>query len=261
MPIHPVTSLDDPRVQPYRNLKDRQLAREHGLFICEGEPLARRLLDSPLNAHSILAAAHRAAAIAADAPADVPVFAAPADLLSDIVGYPFHRGVLACGVRPKPVRAGALLPATTLVVCPQLENEENLGVIIRTAAALGADGILLGDQGADPLGRRTVRVSMGAVFTLPVAQSPDLRADLLRLREEHGFELAATVLDEHADDLADYRRPDKLALLLGNEPTGLADDWLALCDAQLTIPMHRGTDSLNVAVAAGIFLYELLAKR
>src|SRR5207245_2076779 len=106
-----------------------------------------------------------------------------------------------------------------------------------------------------PFWRQSIRVSMGTVFSLPIYQSSDLRLDLKRLRNEWGIQLAATVLDPAAEALSTALRPAKLGLLFGNEAQGLGSQWTDLCDRKVTIPMHLGTDSLNVSVAAGIFLY------
>ncbi|HEX7009972.1 MAG TPA: RNA methyltransferase [Phycisphaeraceae bacterium] len=252
-----VESVDDPRLRPYRHLKGQDLARQEGLFVCEGEHLTRRLLASRFKVHSILAAEHRAAALLPHVPESTPVYVAPEPMLAQIAGYPFHLGVLACGHRPPAQTIDALPASPMLAVCPVIFNPENLGLIIRTAAALGAGGLLLGQRGADVLSRRVVRVSMGAVFTLPIAQSADLEADLIRLRDEQGVELVATVLEDGAVPLHQYQPPARVAVLMGSEPQGLEPQWLNLCQQRITIPMHRGVDSLNVAVALGVVLYEL----
>ncbi len=253
--------LDDPRLAPYRALKDRDVAREHGLFICEGEHLVRRLLASGLSTHSLLTAEHRVSSVQPLVGAETPIYVVPGSMLSHIVGYRFHLGMLACGVRPVTRSVTELLPATTLAVCPILHNQENLGLIVRTAAALGADGLLVGEAGADVYSRRVVRVSMGGVFTLAIAVSRDVAGDLTALRREHGFRCVATVLDEAVTPLIAYRRPPRVAVLFGAEPTGLDADAVARCDDRVTIPMRRGSDSLNVAVAAGIVLHHLLSER
>lgn len=255
--VEHIQDISDPRLAPYRNLKDRDLAREHGLFICEGEHLVRRLLRSRFTVHSVLVAEQRVASLVDEVPAGVPVHVGSEAMLSDILGYDFHRGVMACGVRPTGRTVRDLLPATTLVVAPLLYNAENLGLIIRTAAALGAGGVLVGPRGVDPYSRRVVRVSMGAVLSLPLVQSANLSADLAHLRRKAGFELIATVLDDRAVPLADYRRAERVAVLLGSEPEGLEPAVLEMCDRLVTIPMHHGTNSLNVAVAAGVVLYQL----
>jgi len=143
----------------------------------------------------------------------------------------------------------------TIVICPDWDNPENLGAIIRIGAAFGIDALLLGRGGCDPFSRRVLRVSMGAALQLPIIQSPSIERDVQTLRNEWNFELFATVLDDSADPLLGTTRPHRLGLFLGNEADGLDQKWQRACDRRLTIPMRGGTDSLNVAIAAGIFLH------
>ena len=261
----PITDLHDPRLRPYTALKDRQLATEAGLFICEGEHNVRRLLASKHKAVSLLVAEHRLDVFAKDIPSDTTVYTAPNELLSSVVGFDFHLGVLACGRRPEEASASSLMPASMLVVMPEIRNAENLGLIARAAHALGAGGMLLSDKGCDPFARRVIRVSMGSVLGLPIVRSPRLADDMRLLRDAHGMSMLALVCDEDAQPLTSYRRPAPtqggssagVAVVLGNEPDGLAESWVELCGERVTIPMAVGVDSLNVAVAAGIVLHHL----
>jgi tRNA G18 (ribose-2'-O)-methylase SpoU len=142
------------------------------------------------------------------------------------------------------------------MICPEIANTENLGGLIRIAAAFGLDALILGPRSCDPFFRQAVRVSMGTVFKLPIVHSKDLPADLDRLRNEWRVQLIATVLhDDAAESLAEMKPPPCFALLFGNEAQGLSDDVLQRCDRRATIPMQLGTDSLNVMVAAGVFLF------
>lgn len=254
-----IESLDDPRIACYRNLKDRELARLENLFIAEGELLVRRLLASDYAVESVLLAEHQVQTIAPLVRPGVSVYAASTALVNQIVGFGFHSGVMAVGRRRPTATIDELAlrwgPRATLLVLPEVNKTDNLGSMLRLAAGFGVDGVILGERCCDPFYRQAVRVSMGAVFTLGIVQSVDLTADLRRLRHDHGFELAGTVLDERAVALPSADRPERLALLMGNEAQGLSPQHIALCDRTLTIPMKLGTDSLNVAVAAGIFLY------
>jgi tRNA G18 (ribose-2'-O)-methylase SpoU len=258
MPPVLIPSLDDPRVAPYRAMKDRELARAGDLFIAEGESVVRRLLRSDFPVHSVFLSDRRAEEFAPYVPAGVDVYVAPHALLQEILGFKFHNGVIACG-RRKPERhlddvvtpAGPLL----LVICPEVANTENLGSLIRIAAAFGADAMLLGERCCDPFFRQSIRVSMGTAFSLPIVRSTDLLADLRQLRGRWGVQLAATVLDEGAEALGGARRPERFGLLFGNEAQGLDAAHVAACDRRVTIPMQLGTDSLNVAVSAAVFLY------
>jgi tRNA G18 (ribose-2'-O)-methylase SpoU len=141
------------------------------------------------------------------------------------------------------------------VVCPRIDNPENLGAIVRVADVFGTAGVLVGARCPDPLSRRVLRVSMGSALRLPVVSPPDLADELDRLGRDFGFETVAAVAGPDAWPLDDFRSPARLALLLGSEAHGLEPDWLARCDRRVTIPMAPGVDSLNVAVAAGILLY------
>jgi tRNA G18 (ribose-2'-O)-methylase SpoU len=263
MPVIPVHSLDDPRLAPYRNLKERDLAREGDRFIAEGENLVKRLLASRLRTESVLLAERRVAEIAPLVPDSIPVYAAPTTVVNGVLGFKFHAGVMAVGVRGASpsiddVMAGATAAGgrVTLLICPEIEKTDNLGALIRIAAAFGVDAMILGERCCDPFFRQSVRVSMGAAFVLPIVRSDNLARDLGRLRGEFGVELIASVLDTDAERLDHVERSERVGLLLGNEAQGIGAEYLVLCDRRVTIPMKLGTDSLNVAVAAGVFLYQ-----
>jgi tRNA G18 (ribose-2'-O)-methylase SpoU len=194
-----------------------------------------------------------------------PVILPEADI-SSIAGYAFHRGAFALAKRPKPRAAAEALgkepgPCTILVL-PEVGDPENLGAAFRNAAAFGCRALLLGPGGPDPLCRRVLRVSMGASLSLPWARltGPEELESLAKGSEGGpgaGFETAACVLDPGARDLRGWKRPERLALVLGNEAFGLSAPWLAACGERLTLPMLGGADSLNVAAAAAVFLYAL----
>lgn len=261
MPVIRIESLDDPRVASYRNLKDRELVHRCGRFIAEGEFVVRRLLSSRFETESILLADRCLADLAAVAGDDVTIFSAPQEVLNEIVGYRFHTGVLACGVRPASPQLAEIAQRDgemLLVICPDLNNNENLGSMIRIAAGFGATALLLGEKSCDPFFRQTVRVSMGTIFSLPIIESTNLVSDL-KLLKQLNFERIATVLDPAAEPLAQARRRGKrTALVFGNEAQGLSPEVLAYADRKLTIPMQLGTDSLNVAVSAGIILHHFV---
>jgi tRNA G18 (ribose-2'-O)-methylase SpoU len=259
MPAIRIESLEDPRLAPYRNLKERELAREGDRFIAEGENLVKRLLASRLTTESVLIADRHVGELSQVVPEAIPLYVAPAQVVNGILGYKFHSGVMAVGIRgPSPTIDDVMKAAAdpvTLVVCPEIEKTDNLGALIRIAAGFGATAMILGERSCDPFFRQSVRVSMGTAFYLPIVRSDDLARDLRRLRDEYAVELVATVLDEDSESLETVRRPARLGILLGNEAQGLTAEQVALCQRRVTIPMKLGTDSLNVAVAAGIFLY------
>lgn len=259
MPFERIESIDDPRVWPYRDLPTSRLPRESGLFIAEGRTLVERLLASDYAVASVLLEDRFAEAIGPLVPRDVPILLAERQLVQQIVGFRFHRGVMACGRRRASPTLEELLPVSgkpwTFVVCPDVQDPENLGGVLRNSAAFGADAVLLGSQTPDPFSRRTLRVSMGNALKLPLRESNDLAADLKRLRHEYGVQLIASVLDPDAERLEAVKRPERLAVLFGGEGYGLERRWIELCDRRVTIDMSLNTDSLNVAVASGIFLY------
>jgi tRNA G18 (ribose-2'-O)-methylase SpoU len=255
----PISTLDDPRVWHYRNLKDRELDRSGKWFIAEGEHVVRRLLASDFPVESVFLSEKRADQITPVVPPNVPVYVAPQRLMEQVLGFKFHSGVVACGKRKPRATIDELVPKDrellTVVACPDLSNVENVGSMIRLCAGFGVDALVLGEHSHDPFWRQSVRVSMGTVFSLPIVHSDNLRRDLTRLRDEWGVEFAATVLDEGAESLSRASRGPRFGLLFGNEAQGLDDAHVAVCQRRVTIPMKLGTDSLNVAVAAGIFLY------
>jgi tRNA G18 (ribose-2'-O)-methylase SpoU len=257
-----IDDLADPRVAPYRNLKDHELDRQGRLFIAEGEFIVRRLLDSDFAVQSVLLSHRRVDELANIVPDCVPVYVTSDQQIRAIVGFKFHSGVIACGLRKPRRTIDEIIPRDKspllLVICPDIANAENLGALIRVSAGFGADAMILGPHCHDPFWRQSIRVSMGTVFAMPIAQSTDLLADISRLRNQWSVQLAATVLDENAIPLHAFQRPAKLALLFGNEAQGLDPATVSACDVKLTIPMRLGTDSLNVAVAAGIMLHHFV---
>jgi tRNA G18 (ribose-2'-O)-methylase SpoU len=258
-PMIPIDSLDDPRIALYRNLKDRELAREGGRFMAEGEFILKRLLASDFAVESVLLEERRASELAPLVPAGVPVYVALRSVFRQIVGHKFQSGILAVGRRKPFLTVDQLVERagerSTLVICPEIASVENIGSLIRIAAAFGADGMLLGERCHDPFWRQSVRVSMGTLFKLPLGRSEDILSDLKRLREKWGYELAGTVLSPDAEPLETARRGPRLGIVLGNEAQGLDPASIDACDRRVTIRMREGIDSLNVAVAAGIFLY------
>ncbi|HEY8927117.1 MAG TPA: RNA methyltransferase [Polyangia bacterium] len=263
----PVGDPDDPRVADYRRMKDRDLSAEGGRFVAESELVVRRLLGSGLRVHSVLATAPRLRALGADLTgASFPVFVADQPVLDAIAGFHVHRGCLAVGERPVAARGGAgvALPAAlpsgarTLLVLEDLVSADNIGACVRNAAAFGVDALVLSPRAADPFYRKAVRVSIGAVCTLPIVRATAWPADLTDLRGA-GFRLLGAVVDREATPLHRVRREPggQVALLLGAEGPGLSAAARAACDELVTIPMAPGADSLNVATAGAVALHHL----
>jgi tRNA G18 (ribose-2'-O)-methylase SpoU len=264
MPRLAITDLDDPRIAIYRNLKATNRTRWSGEFVVEGEKLLDRLLASRFPLASVLAGERHEGRLVTKVPADVPLYVVPQGLLDLLVGFNFHQGVLACGLRrPGPDLATLLdglgpRPTATLIVCPRLDNPENLGTLIRLGDVFGVDALVAGPRCPDPLSRRVLRVSMGTALRLPLVASEGLERDVALLAAR-GFTRVATTVDPDAEPIGGFRRPDRLALFFGSESAGLGSEWTARCDKKLTIPMRAGAESLNVAVAAGIILHHVMS--
>lgn len=256
--------LDDPRLEVYRNLKKTNVTRWTGEFITEGKKPTVRLLQSDFEVTSVLASEKHVDILEpwlVGRRADVPLFVMPHTLCQILVGFQFHAGVLGCGVRKPVPKVSELVrrgERQLFVICPSTENRDNLGAIIRIAAAFGVSGIFLGKGCCEAFVRRTIRVSMGYALSVPIVEAGEELPELVReLHDRYDVELVASTLDENATVLAESAvDPQKsCAVLLGNEDRGLSRDWIELCDRVVTIPMHGGIDSLNVSVAAGILLH------
>jgi tRNA G18 (ribose-2'-O)-methylase SpoU len=255
-----IDNLSDARIDVYTRLKDRDIAALDGRFIAEGELVVRRLLGSRYPTESLLLADRRVEEIAPLAPAGVPIYSAPAEIVNRIVGYKFHSGVMACGRRiasPSIDDLAALRSSESvnLVICPEIAATDNLGSLIRISSGFGATAMILGEHCCDPFYRQSIRVSMGTVFQVPMVRSQNLMRDLARLRGEFGVQLVASVAEADAEALAGTGRSRRMGFLFGNEAQGLSKAQIEACDRRVTIPMQLGTDSLNVSVAAGIVLY------
>jgi tRNA G18 (ribose-2'-O)-methylase SpoU len=255
-----ITDPDDERIADYRALTDVELRTRweppHGLFIAEGELVLGRALRAGYRLRSVLVDAKRVEQVP---PTDAPVYAATQDVLEATTGFHVHRGILASFHR-KPLREAreVLADARRVAILEDVNNHTNLGAIFRGAAALGMDAVLLSPSCADPLYRRSVRVSMGEVFAIPYARLEPWPSALDTVRD-NGFALLA--LTPAGDALPIQQlRPDQRArpaLLLGAEGPGLSRDALRASDARVAIPMQHGVDSLNVAAAAAVAFWEV----
>ncbi|AVV43655.1 RNA methyltransferase [Streptomyces sp. ID05-04B] len=263
-----VEDPDDPRLRDYTGLTDVELRRRRepaeGLFIAEGEKVIRRAKDAGYEMRSMLLSAKWI-----DVMRDVmdelpaPVYAVSPDLAEQVTGYHVHRGALASMQRrPLPTAADLLHTARRVVVMESVNDHTNIGAIFRSAAALGMDAVLLSPDCADPLYRRSVKVSMGAVFSVPYARLDTWPKGLDSVREA-GFTLLALTPDEKARSLdeAAPHRMDRVALMLGAEGDGLSTQALVAADEWVRIPMSHGVDSLNVGAAAAVAFYAVATGR
>ncbi|WP_046321974.1 RNA methyltransferase [Mycobacterium sp. UM_Kg1] len=265
-----VIDIDDPRdarLDDFRDLNsiDRRpdLPSGKGLVIAEGVLVVQRMLASRFTPRALLGTDRRLTELSADltgpdAP-DVPFYRVSAEVMAEVVGFHLNRGVLAAASRvPEPSVAELVAGARTIAVLEGVNDHENLGSIFRNGAGLGVDAVVFGSGCADPLYRRSVRVSMGHALLVPFARSADWPADLAMLREQ-GFRLLAMTPDPGAAVLSSAMttlRDERVAVLVGAEGPGLSERAMRASDLRVRIPMSRGTDSLNVATAAALAFYE-----
>lgn len=260
--FHRVLHPDDPAAAPFRAIKERDLVGREGLFVAEGETVLRAFVrDAPDRVASLLIDPKRRDKledVLAALPRDTPVGLAEQAVLDAIAGFHLHRGILALGRKPAPVPPCDLLAAlptsaVVLVLCG-IANHDNMGGIYRNAAAFGADAVILDADCCDPLYRKAIRVSVGAVLSVPTARLArgESVADLL---EAESFE-ALALSPAASETLASLKPAPRTAVLLGTEGPGLAPDLMARA-RRIGIPMANGFDSLNVATTSGIALHHI----
>ncbi|MHA3683159.1 TrmH family RNA methyltransferase [Leucobacter sp. HY1908] len=263
MNIIRITDIHAPELTDFTGLTDVAMRRvrepAEGLYLAESPKVIERALRVGHRPRAVLLAEvwlEQMEPVLAAYP-DVPVYVGTSEQLEQLTGFNMHRGALASMHRPTPLDPVELLRASRrVVVLEDLADHTNVGAVFRSAAALGVDAVLLSPGCADPLYRRAVRVSMGAVLQVPWARLPDWREAGPMFREE-GYELTAFALRDDAQDLAEFVGdiPDRLALMFGTEGPGLSRRALASAARSVVIPMEHGVDSLNVATAAALALW------
>ncbi len=274
--IH-IRAADDRRAAAYMSIRERELTRGHGArFIVEGKVTLETLLTrSNFSPESLFLAESRREPLKdllVNVPDGVPIYIAPQEIMDKVVGFPIHRGVLACGwkgeqrsartllqVLQQSISAGrtasaadALVQAAqqTVLCLMELSNHDNVGACFRNAAAFGADAILLDAASCDPLYRKAIRVSAGAALTVPFAHGGS-GPGIFNALEMQGFEIWCLTPRADAVPISLLTRPKKLALVLGAEGPGLPDNLIAR-GKPVRVPMVDGFDSLNVATAGAI---------
>ncbi|MEW6304000.1 MAG: RNA methyltransferase [Verrucomicrobiota bacterium] len=266
--VHKIASFDLPDLEPYRTMRRTQEQRDQGIFIAEGEKVVRRLLESSLPVISLCLPEHWLRAyeplLHARPENEIHAFVANKDVLEQLTGFSMYQGVMAVAkVPPAPKLDDVLAQATKpllFVAVDGLSNAENLGVIIRNAAAFGASGFIGSETTCSPWLRRSVRSSMGTIFRLPVIESAQLVQTLHELKR-HGVHCVAA--HPHTDEavLSKAQLAGDCCIVLGSEGHGIRPEVLKLCDESVVVPMHPGVDSLNVAAASAVFLYEAARQR
>ena len=266
MPVITLRDLSAPECTPFFHLTDAQLRSrqepEQGLFIAEGPKVVLSALEAGYEPLSLLMRQKFIAGLGAEIIArcpGVPVLTAGDDVLANLTGFRLQRSWVLCAFKRPPEKTPeeALRGARRVAVLEGITEPSNVGAMFRSAAALGADALLLSPTCCDPLHRRAVRVCMGAVFLVPWARTgADGGFPLLR---ELGFATVGLALREDCVSLDDPRlaEAERLAVYLGTEDTGLRDETIRQCDFIAKIPMARGIDSLNVAAAAAIAFWQL----
>jgi tRNA G18 (ribose-2'-O)-methylase SpoU len=272
-----ITSLDLPELQPYRTLRRPLEHIQQGIFVAEGEKVVRRLIDSDLIIISMLMTPQwfdelskdkiQTSTIARNPSFILPppiIYIAEKNLLESIVGFNLHQGIMAVAKVPKTLSLEEMIAKVPkphlLMAMDGLVNAENVGVVVRNCAGFGVDGIIVGETSSSPYLRRAVRNSMGTVFTIPVVHSTNLNESLTILRMKYGTRIIAAHPHEQSSIYStDFK--GNVCIVLGNEGEGVSNTVLDTCDLHVAIPMMKGTDSLNVASASAVFLYEVRKQR
>ena len=263
-----ITDFFAPELDIYARLTEAQLLNkefpEKGTFIAESPKVIGRALDAGYEPVSCLMEKRHIEGEGKeilDRINDVPIFCAEADVLTQLTGFKLTRGML-CAMKRKPLPSVKELceSKNRIVILDKVMNPTNVGAIIRSAAALGMDAVILTPGCSDPLYRRAARVSMGTVFQIDWTFS---NSDNLQEIKALGFKTVAMALKNDSLSIKDPRLADekKLAIIMGTEGDGLSDNTISDCDYTVKIPMHHGVDSLNVAAASAVAFYQFADKQ
>jgi tRNA G18 (ribose-2'-O)-methylase SpoU len=265
--VQAIDALDLPELQPYRSMRRSQEQRDQGIFVAEGEKVVRRLLESHLGVVSVLLPQKwlpQYESLLRARPEDVVVFVAEKALLETLIGFSMFQGVLAVGKVPasKPLHeiiANSKQPRLFVAV-DGLANAENLGALVRNAAAFHAQALITGETSSSPYLRRSVRNSMGTIFDMPVIESSRLVQSLRELRTA-GIRCIAAHPHTSGKTLSQADFSSDCCIVFGSEGYGISPAVLNECDDAVAVPMPPTVDSLNVGSAAAVFLYEANRQR
>lgn len=265
--IH-IDSLELPELAPYRTLKRPLEHQQQGIFIAEGEKVVRRFLESPLTAISVLLTEEWLAEyrpLLETKQEMIEVFVAEKKLLETIVGIQLHQGIMALGKIPSGTTLDEILRQSQqplcLVALDGIVNAENMGVIVRNCAAFGVSAVIVGETSCDPYLRRAVRNSMGNVFSIPIIYADNLAGTLRKLTDELNVHTIAAELRKNSIQLSKFNFSEECCLVFGNEGNGISEHVRHACSDSVIIPMSNGVDSLNVASATAVVLYEMMRQR
>lgn len=266
MAVLTVHDSSDARLADYRDLTDvslrRKLEPENGLYMAEGVKVISRALAAGHRPRSVLVSERWLESVKPLVSVAVPIFVAPTAVLEAVTGYDVHRGALAAMHRPALASvADVVKDARVVVVLEGIVDHTNVGAIFRSVAGLGADAVIVAPTCADPLYRRSVKVSMGTVFQVPWTRA-DKWPGVLEDVKAAGFTVAALALADDAVDLRSFTAAghERVALVLGTEGDGLSREAIAAADHIVTIPMAGAVDSLNVAAASAVAVWALTAR-
>lgn len=259
-----ISNLDRAELQPYRTLRRAVEHVKQGIFVAEGEKVVRRLLESGLAVVSLLLTEEwfkqLEGLVGTLREGHIEVFIGEKRLLEIIVGFQLHQGIMAVGKIPEPQSLERIVQqkptSLFLVAVDGIANSENLGVIVRNCAAFGVDALVVGETSSSPYLRRAVRMSMGAIFRLPIVHVQNLAMTLRELDQKHGIRTLAAHPHAHglSVDAADYS--GRICIVFGSEGSGISQSVLEACQQYIAIPMTKGVDSVNVASACAILLFE-----
>ncbi len=263
IPTITIKDQGDPRLEAYNSLKGKVLERE-GIFIAEGEKVVKSMIESSCRIASCLTAGgaitRYKSLLNKMAKRGVPVYVAADELVEKIIGFRFHKGIMAVGYCPEKLPVSDILkrpkPPLFLAALNAINDPQNVGLIVRNAAAFGAQALIVDNATYDPYYRKAVRVSMGTIFGLPVCYENDLGSSLTRLKKKYGMRIIAADPGKGAGDIAKVDLSGNICFVFGNEDKGISRSVLRIADARVRIPISKAVDSLNVASASAVCLYE-----
>lgn len=266
--VQTIESLEHSQLAPYRTLRNTSEHERQGIFVAEGEKVVGRLMESGLEVVSVLITAEWLMAYEdrlKARPEQIAVFVGVKTLLNSIVGFHLHQGIMAVAKIPRPREVESLVHESKkpflFVAVDGLTNSENLGVVVRNCVAFGVQALIVGETSSNPYLRRSVRNSMGTIFRLPVVNTTNLVSSLGELKSRFSMRVIAAHPRGDLTSFAAARLKDDCCLVFGSEGYGISREVLGVCDDAVAIPMNPGVDSLNVASASAVLLYEVVRQR
>jgi tRNA G18 (ribose-2'-O)-methylase SpoU len=262
-----ISTLDQEELRPYRTLRRPLDHLKEGIFVGEGEKVVRRLLNSHLTVISLLVTPDWFARLESDLSSrneELTIFIAEKSLVETIVGCNLHQGVMAIAQVPADRSLDDIVQSVNgqalMIALEGLVNAENVGVIVRNCAGFGVDAIIVGENSSSPYLRRAVRNSMGTVFQVPIVHVENLASSLMKLRSVYNYNVIAAH-PAGTNTIFDSELKGNSCIVVGNEGDGLSKSILDVCSTLVSIPMKNDVDSLNVANASAVLLYEACRQR